>query len=73
MFELSLYPLSYHGKLVRWGLLGFPCTPLFSTYFYHQGHRGGFLVCPIQHLTGIPYPTCGMTRSFIAIAQGNLV
>ncbi|MDZ8239071.1 MAG: DUF2752 domain-containing protein [Nostoc sp. ChiQUE01a] len=72
MFELSRYPLSYHGKLFRWGLLGFSCTPLLATYFYHQGYRVGFLVCPIRHLTGIPCPTCGMTRSFIAIAQGNL-
>lgn len=73
MFKLSPYPLSYHGKLVRWGLLGFSCTPLLGTYFYHQGYRVGFLVCPIRHLTGIPCPTCGMTRSFMAIAQGDLV
>ncbi|MGF1975057.1 MAG: DUF2752 domain-containing protein [Nostoc sp. CmiSLP01] len=25
----------------------------------------------MRHLTGIPCPTCGMTRSFMAIAQGN--
>ncbi|WP_265272187.1 DUF2752 domain-containing protein [Nostoc sp. KVJ3] len=73
MFELSPYPLSSHGKLVRWGLLGFSCTPLLGTYFYHQGYRVGFLVCPIRCLTGIPCPTCGMTRSFMAIAQGNLI
>ncbi|WP_331001135.1 DUF2752 domain-containing protein [Nostoc commune] len=73
MFKLSPYPLSSHGKLVRWGLLGFSCTPLLGTYFYHQGYRGRFLVCPIGHLTGIPCPTCGMTRSFMAIAQGDLV
>ncbi|BDI16684.1 hypothetical protein ANSO36C_24860 [Nostoc cf. commune SO-36] len=73
VFQLSPYPLSSHGKLVRWGLLGFSCTPLIGTYFYHQGYRIGFLVCPIRHLTGIPCPTCGMTRSFIAIAQGDLV
>jgi Protein of unknown function (DUF2752) len=72
VFELSRYPLSYQGKLVRWGLLGFSCTPLLGTYFYHQGYRVGFFVCPIRYLTGIPCPTCGMTRSFMAIAQGNL-
>ncbi|MEH2065762.1 MAG: DUF2752 domain-containing protein [Nostoc sp.] len=73
MFELSPYPLLSHGKLVRWGLLGFSCTPLLGTYFYHQGYRVRFLVCPIRYLTGIPCPTCGMTRSFMAIAQGDLV
>ncbi|MEJ6481948.1 DUF2752 domain-containing protein [Nostoc punctiforme UO1] len=38
-----------------------------------MGYRVRFLVCPIQHLTGIPCPNCGMTRSFMAIAQGNLL
>ncbi|WP_442937042.1 DUF2752 domain-containing protein [Nostoc sp.] len=69
MFELFSYPLTYQGKLVRWGLLGFSCTPLLRTYFYHQGHRVRFLVCPIRHLTGIPCPTCGMACSFMAIAK----
>ncbi|WP_260675996.1 MULTISPECIES: DUF2752 domain-containing protein [Nostocales] len=26
----------------------------------------------MRHWTGIPCPTCGMTRSFMAIARGNL-
>ncbi|WP_235526419.1 DUF2752 domain-containing protein [Nostoc piscinale] len=72
MLKLSSTPLSCHGKLVRWGVLGFSYTPLFGTYFYNQNYRLGFLVCPIRHLTGIPCPTCGMTRSFMAIGRGNL-
>ncbi|MEJ1937304.1 DUF2752 domain-containing protein, partial [Nostoc sp. NIES-2111] len=71
MFKLSPYPLSCHGKLVRWGILGFSYAPLIGTYFYNQNYRIGFLVCPIRHLTGIPCPTCGMTRSFMAIGRGN--
>ncbi|MBD2593958.1 DUF2752 domain-containing protein [Nostoc spongiaeforme FACHB-130] len=57
---------------MRWGILGFSYTPLFGTYFYNQNYRLGFLVCPIRHLTGIPCPTCGMTRSFMAIGRGDL-
>lgn len=72
MFKLSPYPLSCHGKLVRWGILGFSYTPLLGTYFYNQDYKIGFLVCPIRHLTGIPCPTCGMTRSFMAIGRGDL-
>lgn len=72
MFQLSRYPLSYHGKLVRWGILGFSYAPLIGTYFYNQNYRIPFLVCPIRHLTGIPCPTCGMTRSFMAIGRGDL-
>lgn len=71
MFKLSLNLLSSQGKLVRWGILGFSCTPLLGTYFYHKGYKLQFLVCPIRHLTGIPCPGCGMTRSFMAIARGD--
>lgn len=28
--------------------------------------------CPIRHFSGIPCPTCGMTRSFLALFQGHL-
>jgi Protein of unknown function (DUF2752) len=28
--------------------------------------------CPTKHWTGVPCPTWGMTRSFTAMAQGNL-
>ena len=72
MFELSRYPLSYHGKGLRWRILGFSCAPLIGTYFYNQGYKISFLVCPLRHWTGIPCPTCGMTRSFMAIARGDL-
>ncbi|MUH01252.1 DUF2752 domain-containing protein [Scytonema sp. UIC 10036] len=58
--------------MVRWGLLGFCSTPILGTLFYNQGYRIAFLVCPIRHFTGIPCPTCGMTRSFMAIARGDL-
>ncbi|AFY45626.1 hypothetical protein Nos7107_5111 [Nostoc sp. PCC 7107] len=57
---------------MRWGILGFSYTPLFGTYFYNRNYRIGFLVCPIRHFTGIPCPTCGMTRSFMAIGRGDL-
>jgi hypothetical protein len=37
--------------------------------------RLGFSVslwpCPLRHFTGIPCPTCGMTRSLLALAQGD--
>jgi len=57
---------------MRWSILGFSCAPLIGTYFYDQGYKISFLVCPVRHWTGIPCPTCGMTRSFIAIARGDL-
>lgn len=71
MFKISHNQLSYHGKLVRWGILGFSSTPIFGTYLYNKGYQLQFLVCPIKHFTGIPCPTCGMTSSFMAIARGD--
>ncbi len=64
--------LSRRGRAVRGLILGICLAPLGGTYFYNHGHKLGFLVCPIKHLTGIPCPTCGMTRSFMAIGRGDL-
>lgn len=71
MFELSSHPLSYHARQIRLVILGACSTPIISTYFYNKGHRVPFLVCPLRHLTGIPCPTCGMTRSFMAVTRGD--
>ncbi|OLP19876.1 hypothetical protein BST81_03280 [Leptolyngbya sp. 'hensonii'] len=64
--------MTFQGRLARWGILGFSGAPLIGAHFYNQGFQIPFLVCPIRHLTGIPCPTCGMTRSFMAIARGDL-
>jgi hypothetical protein len=55
----------------RWGILGLFSAPLLGSVPYSQGYKLPFLACPILHLTGVPCPTCGMTRSFTAIAQGR--
>ncbi len=57
-------------RRVRWGWLGLCSAPLVGAVLYNQGLRLPF-ACPIRHLTGIPCPTCGMTRSFMAIARGD--
>jgi Protein of unknown function (DUF2752) len=54
----------------HWGWLGLCSAPLVGAVFYNQGLRLP-LACPIRHLTGIPCPTCGVTRSFMAIAHGD--
>ncbi len=54
----------------RWGILGLFATPLVGAFTYAHGYRLS-LTCPIRHLTGVPCPTCGMTRSFMAIVQGH--
>jgi hypothetical protein len=32
----------------------------------------GPVLCPFRRLTGVPCPGCGMTRSFVAVAHGDL-
>jgi hypothetical protein len=72
MFKYSSHQITRKGRLVRWGILGLSSAPIFGAYVYNQGHRIGFLKCPILHFTGIPCPSCGMTRAFMAIARWDL-
>ena len=71
MFKFSHCPLSCLERQVRWGMLGLCSAFIFGAFFYNLGHKASFLACPIRHYTGIPCPTCGMTRSFMAIARGD--
>jgi hypothetical protein len=32
----------------------------------------GPVLCPFRRITGMPCPGCGMTRSFVALAHGDL-
>ena len=57
----------------RWGFLELCLSPLIGTYLYSQDYRITWWVCPLKVLTGIPCPTCGMTRSFIAVIRGNWI
>ncbi len=70
MLQFS-HPLSRQERRLRWGLLGFLAVPMIGPFFYSQGYKISVLTCPIRHFTGVPCPTCGMTRSFIAIVQGD--
>jgi Protein of unknown function (DUF2752) len=69
--DLNSFTLSKHQRLNRWAIVGLCSAPLFGAFFYRYGYRLSFLKCPLKSLIGIPCPTCGMTRSLVAIAQGN--
>ncbi len=64
--------LSQAGRRRRWFQLGLFAAPLLGAAAYRFDLRVPGLQCPIRALTGIPCPTCGMTRSFVAIAHGDL-
>jgi Protein of unknown function (DUF2752) len=63
--------LSRNQRLKRWTMLGLCSAPIIGSFFYRYGYRLPFFGCPLRSLTGIPCPTCGMTHSFVAIAQGD--
>ncbi|HIK14174.1 MAG TPA: DUF2752 domain-containing protein [Leptolyngbyaceae cyanobacterium M33_DOE_097] len=71
MFRIHRDRLSTKALRYRWSLLGGGLFPLLGAYSHSQGISLPFLACPIKLLTGIPCPTCGMTRSFLAMAQGQ--
>jgi Protein of unknown function (DUF2752) len=72
LLKRPLRTLSQQQRLNRWTVLGLVSAPLLGSGFYRAGCHLPFLQCPLRSLTGIPCPTCGMTRSFTAIAQGDL-
>jgi Protein of unknown function (DUF2752) len=70
--SINSHFLTKQQRLKRWAHLGLCSAPLIGSFFYRYGYHLSFLKCPLRALTGIPCPTCGMTRSFVAISQGNL-
>ena len=66
-------PLTPPAVRKRWLVLGISSFLLLAAWVNAHGAAGTLtLACPLRQVTGIPCPTCGMTRSFIAIAQGDL-
>lgn len=51
---------------------GFSVATLTGTYLYNQGYQLNY-ECPIRHFTGIPCPSCGMTRSLMAAMRGDWI
>lgn len=71
IWQLSSQRLSPSDRQQRWGTLALVATPLIGAPLYNLGWRIPGLVCPLRHWTGIPCPTCGMTRSLMAMVRGD--
>jgi hypothetical protein len=44
---------------------------LAASWIYAPWSQSGPVLCPLRLLTGIPCPSCGLTRSFCAAAHGD--
>ncbi|WP_448574269.1 DUF2752 domain-containing protein [Trichothermofontia sp.] len=71
LWRLSSQTLSPGDRQQRWGALALMLAPLMGAPLYNQGLRLPGLVCPLRHWTGIPCPTCGLTRSLMAVVRGD--
>ncbi len=71
IWQLVSQRLSPSDRQQRWGALALVTAPLIGAPLYNLGWRIPGLVCPLRHWTGIPCPTCGMTRSLMAVVRGD--
>jgi len=46
-------------------------TWLLLTYYRNVSNQSDFGVCLFKHVTGIPCPSCGSTRSVISLIKGE--
>jgi len=65
--------LTPEERRYRWLWLTLVTAPVFGAALYNQGWQIPGLRCWFYHVTGIPCPGCGLTRSFMAMARGDVV
>jgi hypothetical protein len=67
----SIDRLSKTARMFRYLTIGFCTAPIVGSWLDANGYRFSSLFCPVRHWTGVICPSCGMTRSFMAIARGD--
>lgn len=63
--------LSAPARMNGWGLVGLNLTVLGGLGFYRWGYSLPWRHCLFQLMVGFPSPACGLTRSLLALSQGN--
>ena len=72
MLRLYFY-LKKRERLKRYFTLSLCASPLIGSYFFSHTEASSPFQCLFLATTGIPCPGCGLTRSFMAVAQNNLI
>ncbi|MGP1386213.1 MAG: DUF2752 domain-containing protein [Thainema sp.] len=70
--DLTPSDLTRSEQMQRWGYFAIALTPLVGSAIFNLGLRLSFLGCPLMRYVGIPCPGWGLTRSFMAVARGDL-
>lgn len=63
--------LSTPAKTTRWGIIGLNLSVISGVIMLRLGYSLPLQHCLFQTLFGFPSPSCGMTRSLLALSQGN--
>ncbi len=71
MFDFATAVLTPSERRTRWGFLGLASFPLMGAVIFNVGWRPAMSICPMLNWTGIPCPSCGLTRSFMALVRGD--
>ncbi len=72
MLKFDASPLHASELQIRALKLSLLGAPVIGAYVFSHTDLSSPFFCPFRTLTGIPCPGCGMTRSFLALAQGDL-
>ena len=62
-----------HSHFARLFLLAIGGFGLYLAFFGNPEGGIALIPCPVRSAIGIPCPGCGMTRSCLALAQGEFV
>lgn len=62
-----------HTRLARLFLLGLGGVGLYMAFSSSSGEELAIIPCPFRLVTDLECPGCGMTRSCLALAQGEFV
>ena len=63
---------SRRGLWVRGGVLCFLLLAYGGSWFLTAADLPAGTACPLRGLSGLPCPSCGFTRGFVAISHGEL-
>lgn len=67
-----MFTLSFNAQGKRFLYLAIALFPIVASFLLNRGVPVPTWACPLMKLIGIPCPAWGLTRSFLAIARGDL-